>query len=79
MSSELNKADKDLLHFVMDTVHAAMMVAFNLPVTQMTPDEQAAVLNEAEKLASIGITARVIMERPVQPAANRQPIGFSVN
>lgn len=79
MSSELNKADKDLLHFVMDTVHAAMMVAFTLPVDEMTPEEQAGVLNNAEKLASVAIVGRVMLERPAQSAANRQPIGFSVN
>lgn len=79
MKNELDQADKDLLHYVMDAVHAAMMVAFNLPVAQMTPDEQAAVLNEAERLASIGITARVMTLRPVSSAPQRQPIGFSVN
>lgn len=79
MNDELTQADKDLLHFIMDAVHAAMMVAYNVPNAMMADDDQAAVLNEAEKLASVAITARVMTLRPVSSASQRQPIGFSVN
>lgn len=79
MNNELTQADKDLLHFIMDAVHAAMMVAYNVPNAMMADDDQAAVLNEAEKLASVAITARVMTLRPVSSASQRQPIGFSVN
>lgn len=80
MNDNLTQADKDLLHYVMDTVGDAMMVAFATGASQHMSDEQkTSLLETAERLAAVAITGRVMSLRPVQPASSRQPIGFSLN
>ena len=80
MNESLTQADKDLLHYVMDTVGEAMSVALTTAACQsMSVEEKVALLDTAERLAAVAITGKVMSLRPIQPVASRQPIGFSSN
>lgn len=79
MNDNLTQADKDLLYYVMDTVHDAMNVAFHTSTMKASSEQKASLLETAEKLAAIAITGKVMSLRPVQPVAPQQPVGFSNN
>ena len=79
MNDNLTQADKDLLHYVMDTVRDAMNVAFHTSTMKASSEQKVSLLQTAEKLAAIAITGKVMSLRPVQPVAPQQPVGFSNN
>lgn len=80
MNDNLTQADKDLLHYVMDTVRDAMVVAFATGASQHMGEEQkVSLMDTAERLAAVAITGRVMSLRPVQPVAPQRPVGFSNN
>ncbi len=79
MNENLTQADKDLLHYVMDTVRDAMNVAFHTSVMRASAEQKASLLDTAEKLAAVAITGKVMSLRPVQPIAPQRPVGFSSN
>ena len=80
MNDNLTQADKDLLHYVMDTVRDAMVVALATGMTEsMSMEQKDSLLDRTEKLAAVAITGRVMSLRPVQPVAPQQPVGFSNN
>lgn len=80
MNDSFTQADKDLLHYVAETVQEAIVVAFATSrIESMTEEQKVFVCDTAEKLAAFAIVSKVMDLRPVQPAVLRQQVVFSNN